>query len=134
MTYSKENERYEYTLENADYGFDYIYTFNVSKDGQTEKGLKDVSNIKDDKSYVRLIDTHIGVKASLNMEEAKAGESVLVNIEIDNPENHEIKEVYLKLRYGDKWNLTYSIEIISIYFIGLFQECSTLIFRIKWSK
>ena len=98
MTYSKENERYEYTLENAEYGFDYIYTFNVSKDGQTEKGLKDVSNIKDDKSYVRLIDTHIGVKASLNMEEAKAGESVLVNIEIDNPENHEIKEVYLDLK------------------------------------
>ncbi|WP_051177361.1 type I pullulanase [Helcococcus sueciensis] len=98
MKYSKDNERFEYTLEKTEDGFDYIYTFDVTKDNDTEKGLNDVSNTKDGISYVRLIDLDIDVKASLNRTEAKAGESVLVDIEINNPDNHEIKEVYLDLR------------------------------------
>ncbi|MCT1796019.1 type I pullulanase [Helcococcus kunzii] len=95
MTYSSENQRFGYVLENPEEGFDYVYTFDVTKDGETKTGLLDVSNTVDGESYQRLVSLDIGISASLNMKEAKAGESFVVTIDVDNPQNHGIKEIYI---------------------------------------
>ena len=95
MTYSTDNQRFEYTLQTPESGFDYVYTFDVTKNGATETGLLDVSNTVNGESYQRLVSLNIDVTASLNMTEAKAGDAVVATIDIVNPDNHAIKEVYI---------------------------------------
>ncbi|MGF0039647.1 type I pullulanase [Peptoniphilaceae bacterium SGI.131] len=94
MEYIELDQRYRYSLENPERGFDYIYTFDVTRDGNVTR-KNDVSNEIEGKSYVRLADTKIGVKASLNMPQVKAGDSFVVRLSLDNPENHELKEAYV---------------------------------------
>ena len=95
MTYNKDDQRFEYQLEDPEKGFDYVYTFDVTKEGSIDEGLLDPANIKDDESYYRLVDLDIKVNASANKTQVKAGESILINIEIDNPTEQKIKHVYI---------------------------------------
>lgn len=95
MVNNQENEYFEYTAENLESNFDYIYTFDATVEGQKTKGILDVYNTIGDESYVRLRDAVVNVKAKASAESVEAGDSIVISLEIDNPDNEVIKSIYI---------------------------------------
>lgn len=95
MVNNKLNEYFEYTAENLESNFDYIYTFDATVDGKKTEDILDIYNTIGDESYVRLRDAVINVKANASAESVEAGNSIVISVEIDNPDNETIKSIYI---------------------------------------
>lgn len=95
MSLNKENEYFEYKLENAQKEYDYIYSFNPTVEGKTSENILDIYNTINEESYIRFRDTNLKVSVNSSSKPVEAGDSVVIGVEVDNPDNEEIKEIYI---------------------------------------
>lgn len=108
------NQYYVYNLEDADQGYRYFYTFNVTTNGNVEENQIDQFNDIDGSSYIDYRSSNISITASARANSVEAGDSIVIDVEVDNPDDEEIKEIYIDgLNLGNEAKIPVELGLLS---------------------